>query len=725
MIKYFKHKHSSFLFVSFLFMLASSCTLDNDTSYEHWEVYGGTAECIRYSSLTEVDTANVNGLKVAWTYNSGDADSMFHSEIQCNPIIVDGILYGTNPHLKLFALDAASGKEKWVFNPVDTGLMSFADNNIRGVTYWTDGKSDKRIFYTPGSTLICLEANTGKPVTSFGSNGRVYLHEGLGREFKEFEVMSNTPGVIYKDLLILGTMVSERAGAAPGHIRAFDVRTGLQKWIFHTIPQPGEYGYETWDDPLAWQHIGGANNWCGMSLDKKRGIVFVPTGSASYDFYGGKRLGDNLFANSLLALDASTGKRIWHFQTVHHDLWDKDLPAAPSLVTITKDGKNIDAVAQTTKSGWIFLFERETGKPVYPIEERPVPVETDLVGEKLSPTQPVPILPKPFVRQVFSEQELNDFVPDSSYQEIKSRLSGYKNGNMFNSPSKQGTVIFPGYDGGAEWGGPSFDPTTGILYVNANEMPWILTMVDVKKEIPKNESYFQAGKRLYTQNCMSCHGPDRKGSGNFPSLIGVNTKYDVAAFSHLISSGRGRMPSFNNLEEEERKAIASFTLEVKSDYAKKFKSAIQKEDTITALPYIGTGYNKFLTKEGYPAVKPPWGTLNAIDLNSGELVWKSVLGDYPDLKAKGINSGTENYGGPVVTAGGLVFIAATSDSKIRAFNKRTGQLLWEYNLPVPGFATPSVYAVNGKQYLVIACGGGKLKTKSGDSYIAFALPKSE
>jgi quinoprotein glucose dehydrogenase len=373
----------------------------------------------------------------------------------------------------------------------------------------------------------------------------------------------------------------------------------------------------------------------------------------------------------------------------------------------------------------IFLFERETGKPIYPIEKRIVPTETDLIGEKLSPTQPIPTLPKPFVRQVLSEQDLNDLVSGSSLRDIKTRLASYKNGNMFNAPSKQGTVIFPGYDGGAGWGGSSFDPTTGILYANASEMPWILTMVDVKIEIPQNETYFQAGKRLYIQNCMSCHGPDRRGSGNFPTLIRVDKKYDVAAFSNLITSGRGRMPSFNNLEEEERKAIASFTLEIKSNYAKDFKKPIVEADTITQLPYVGTGYNKFLTKEGYPAVKPPWGTLNAIDLNSGELVWKSVLGDYPELKAKGINSGTENYGGPVVTAGGLVFIAATRDSKIRAFNKRTGKLLWEYNLPAPGFATPSVYAVNGKQYLVIACGGGKLKTKSGDSYIAFALSKRE
>jgi quinoprotein glucose dehydrogenase len=480
------HKLQSLILFGLLFVLAS-CSSASDKSYKNWEVYGGTAESMRYSSLTQVDTSNVNALQIAWAYNSGDADTLFNSEIQCNPIVVNGIIYGTTPRLKLFALDATSGKEKWIFNPVDTGLMSYADNNLRGVTYWTDGNGDNRLFYTPGSTLICLNANTGEVINTFGSNGRILLHKGLGRDLKEYEVMSNSPGVIYKDLIILGTMVSERAGAAPGHIRAFDVRTGLQKWIFHTIPQPGEYGYETWDDKQAWKLIGGANNWSGMSLDKERGIVFAPTGSASYDFYGGKRTGNNLFANTLLALDALTGKRIWHFQTIHHDVWDRDLPAAPSLVTVYKNGKEIDAVAQTTKLGTIFLFERENGKSLYPINEISVPVESDLTGEKLSPSQPIPTIPKPFIRQILTEQDLNDFVPESSYQDIKHRLSQFKNGNMFNSPSKQGTVIFPGYDGGAEWGGPAFDPSTGIIYVNANEMPWILTMVDVKKDTKRGQ----------------------------------------------------------------------------------------------------------------------------------------------------------------------------------------------------------------------------------------------
>jgi len=712
-------------------MLISSCTSNQEDSYKNWNTYGGTKDALHYSSLNEIDTSNVDQLKVAWIYHSGDADTLTHTQIECNPIVVDNMIYATSAKLKLLALNAATGKPKWVFDPVvslatdsvsSSQLASAFSNACRGVAYWTDEKTDKRIFYTAGYYLICVDANTGQLVKTFGNNGRVDLHDGFGRDVSNLYITSTTPGTIYKNLLILGSRVAEDATAAPGDIRAFNVITGKQEWIFHTIPHPGEYGYDTWEDKDAWQHLGGANNWSGMSLDEKRGIVFVPTGSISFDFYGGKRLGNDLFGDCLLALDAATGKRIWHFQTVHHDLWDRDLPTAPLLVTITKDGKKIDALAQTTKSGFVFLFNRETGEPVYPVKEIRVPTQTDLIGERPSPTQPVPTLPKPFARQLVSESDLNDLVPDSSYNDIKKRLAGYKTGNIFNTPSKEGTIIFPGFDGGAEWGGPAFDPSTGILYVNANEMPWVLTMIDVKQSEPVHETYLQAGKRLYIQNCVTCHGPDRKGSGSYPSLIGVNKKYKDAAFEQLISNGRKMMPAFNRLSSEEKDALASFILDSKSDQNKKFTEVSIPKNPYLQLPYTSTGYNKFLTKEGYPAIKPPWGTLTAINLNTAEIVWKDTLGDYPELKAKGIHSGTENYGGPVVTAGGLLFIAATSDHKIRAFNKRTGKLLWEADLPAAGFATPAVYAVNGKQYIVIACGGGKLNKASGDAYVAFALP---
>ena len=711
--------------------IISSCTSNESDSYKEWNVYGGTKDALHYSALTEIDTNNVAQLKVAWVYHTGDADTSIKTQIQCNPIIVDSIMYAISAKLKLLALNAATGKAKWIFDPVialatdslpSSQLAAVFSNASRGVTYWTDGKDDKRIFYTAGYYLICVDASTGKLVKSFGSNGRIDLHDGFGRDVTSLYITSTTPGTIYKNLLIIGSRVAEDATAAPGDIRAFNVITGKQEWIFHTIPQPGEYGYDAWEDKDAWQHLGGANNWSGMSLDEKRGIVFVPTGSISFDFYGGKRLGNNLFGDCLLALDAATGKRIWHFQTVHHDMWDRDLPTAPLLVTITKDGKKIDALAQTSKSGFVFLLNRENGEPVYPINEIPVPTQTELIGEKPWPTQPVPTLPKPFARQLVSESDLNNLVSDSSYNDIKKRLAGYKTGNIFNPPSKEGTIIFPGFDGGAEWGGPAFDPSTGILYVNANEMPWVLTMIDVKQKDPVNENYLQAGKRLYVQHCVTCHGPNRKGSGSYPALIGVDKKYTGVSFDQLISNGRKMMPAFRGLAVGEKDALASFILDSKSDQNKKFTEAAKPKNPYLQLPYTSTGYNKFLTKEGYPAIKPPWGTLTAINLNTAEIVWRDTLGDYPELKAKGIHSGTENYGGPVVTAGGLLFIAATSDHKIRAFNKRTGKLLWEADLPAAGFATPAIYAIDGKQYIVIACGGGKLNKISGDAYVAFALP---
>jgi len=699
----------------------AGCSPQEKETYKNWQFYGGTKDARHYSSLTEIDTNNVSQLRMAWAYHAGNADTLVNTQIQCNPIIIDGTLYGTTLKMKLVALDAATGKQKWIFEPRGTTL-----NTGRGVTYWRGRQDDQRLFYVAGDQLICLNAVTGKPVLDFGDKGRVDLHEWLGRDVRKRFITLNTPGIIYKDLLIIGSRVAENAEAAPGHVRAYDVHTGQLRWIFHTIPQPGEFGHETWEDKEAWKHLGGANCWAGMSLDESRGIVFVPTGSVSFDFYGGKRLGDNLFANCVLALDAATGRYVWHFQTIHHDMWDRDLPTAPVLVRIAKDGKKIDALAQVTKTGFIFLLDRATGQPIYPIEEKATPVQSDMAGERPSPTQPFPTFPKPFVRQVLTEDDLNDLVPPASYQDIKNRLAAYKTGNIFNPISGEGTIVFPGLDGGAEWGGPAYDPETGILYVNASEMPWVLTMIGVKEEAPKQkqENYLEAGRRLYKLNCMVCHGTERKGGGNTPSLLGVGKKYSEETFHRLLSSGRGMMPALNHLTEQEKNSIASFILERKETQTRPFMADPQKteDDSYRQLPYIVTSH-KFTTQEGYPAVKPPWGTLTAINLNTGEFVWKTTLGDYPELKARGIHTGTENYGGPVVTAGGLVFIAAARDSKMRAFNKRTGRLLWEADLPASGFATPSVYHVNGKQYIVIACGGGKLGTKSGDAYVAFALPK--
>lgn len=677
--------------------------------YSQWDTYGGHPDASRYSSLNEITTSNVKNLHKAWEYHTGKPGQM-----QCQPIVVDGILFATTADINVFALDGATGKEVWRtdLSQYWKGENAWAGTN-RGVTYWRDG-GDRRIFVSAGNHLFCLDAGTGKPVTSFGENGRVDLQQDLDYPKKNFFIVSNTPGIVYKDVLIMGMRLSEGLDAAPGHIRAYDVRTGRRRWIFHTIPHPGEFGYETWADKKRLPHIGAANNWAGMSLDEKRGIVFVPTGSATYDFYGGFRKGKNLFANCILALDAATGRRIWHFQTIHHDLWDRDLPANPNLVTIQKDGRTIDAVAQITKHGFVFLLDRVTGRPVYPINEVPVPTDTDLKGEQVWPTQPVPTLPQPFMRQVFFEKDIIDITP-GHHAEILERFRTFKSGKntMWYPPGLGGAVLFPGFDGGGEWGGAAFDPESQWLYVNANEMPWTVTMVP---NVPGGK-----GPSLFAANCANCHGLNRKGNGSIPAIDKLDPKFSPATLAALLKTGRGGMPSFGHLSEEGRSALVAFLLNPAASSDKKEVEA-KTGDGLTT-PYLMTGYKRFTTKDGYPAIKPPWGTLNAIDLKTGKIVWKSVLGELKELTAKGIPpTGAENYGGPAVTAGGLVFIGATKDEMFRAFDKKTGAVLWETQLPAAGYATPAVYKAGGKQFVVIAAGGNKSGTRPGDSYVAFSLP---
>jgi quinoprotein glucose dehydrogenase len=705
-------------------ILATACS-ERSKRYETWEITGGSKEGIRYSTLKAITAENVGQLTVAWEYHTGDADSVNNSQIQCNPIIVDGVLYGTSPQLKLIALDAASGKPRWIFDPKKPGTaltrIDFILNNNRGVTYWTDGK-ERRILYVVGAHLHAIDAETGKLIESFGKEGKVDLHDGLGRDVSDLYIAATSPGIIFNDLIIMGSRVSEGTDAAPGHVRAYNVRTGKQEWIFHTIPQPGEFGHDTWEDPKAFEFIGGANSWSGFTMDEKRGIVFVPTGSASFDFYGGKRKGAALFSNCLLALNAKTGERVWHYQFVHHDVWDRDLPTAPALITLERDGKNIDAVAQPTKSGYIFIFDRETGKPLFEIDEQPVPTDSIVAGEKLWPTQPFPSAPEPFARQTFTEADLNDLVDDSTYNDLVTRYRSYRKGHLYTPPSKQGTIFFPGLDGGAEWGGPAFDPETSIMYVNANEMPWVITLTDVNNVDKNPKTNLAAGVALYKSFCVSCHGANLEGGGNNPSIREASKKYKVKDFHDLISRGRRMMPAFKQLSKEERDAIASYVLDLKEEQNKEYKGRLENANDQTKVPYTITGYHKFVTKTGYPAIKPPWGTLNAVNLKSGKVEWSVPLGEDKRLKEKGIQTGTENYGGPVVTASGLLFIAGTPDGKLRAFDKTSGKILWEFTLPAAAFATPAMYAVDGKQYLVVACGGGKLGTRSGDSYIAFTLP---
>ena len=679
-----------------------------------WWYHGGDPGHGQYSRLSQIDRTNVGRLRVAWTYNTGDAEPQGRSQIQCNPIIVRGVLYGTSPQIKVFALDAATGRQLWRFDPFSAGAKSHSLGVNRGVTYWEDG-DDRRILVTAGQRLYALNAETGIPIETFGDNGSVSLTEGLGRDVSRLYVISNTPGAIYRDLLILGARVSEGPGpSAPGHIRAFDVRTGRIRWIFHTIPHPGEFGYETWP-PDAWTRTGGANAWSGISVDHERGLVFLPIGSAAFDFWGGNRHGANLFANTVLVLNAATGERVWHYQLVHHDIWDRDPPAAPILLNVTRDGRRRAAVAQVTKSAHVFLFDRETGTPLFPIEERPVPA-SDLEGEQAWPTQPLPLTPPPFARQVLTEDDLTDISP-ASHAAVLERFRQMRSGGQFVPTSTDGTVIFPGLDGGGEWGGASFDEEAGLLYVNSNEMPWIIQMVPIppRKGPP-------SGRRLFTMHCGVCHGPDRKGEPRqmVPTLVDIEKRLPRAEIMKILGSGKGVMPSFASLSVSEREALTDF-LFGKTSVA---EDEAGEEEPDEGVRYSITGYNRFEDPDGYPAVKPPWGTLNAIDLNAGRIAWTVRLGELPELTARGIPpTGTENYGGPVATDGGLIFIGATKDEMFRAFDKTNGTVLWETKLPAGGYATPATYEVDGRQYVVIAAGGGKMGTKSGDTYVAFALPE--
>ncbi len=720
-------KNFTGLFLVALCLIACS-EKKKENDYTGWPAYSGSKDGLRYSSNDQINTGNVSQLKVAWTYSSNDKDQDNRSQNQCNPIMVDGVLYGTSPRLKLFALEAATGKVKWEFDPVSIDTAAHHDKYAyykvsRGVMYWEDG-DDKRILYSTGSKTWAINATTGKVADQFGKGGYIDLAEGLDRDPSTYNnfIASTTPGVIYKDLFIMGHRVAESADAAPGHIRAFDVRTGERKWIFHTIPQPGEKGTETWEDPDAWKKFGGANSWAGMSLDEKRGIVYVPTGSIGGDFYGGIRKGQNLYGNSLIALDAATGKYIWHYQTVHHDLWDRDLAANPNLVTINKDGKTIDAVAQITKHGYIFLFDRLSGEPVFPIEEKEVP-PSDLPGEQAWPTQPIPTLPEPFARQSFTKDDLVNLTEESN-KEMLEKFNNVKYSTMFTPPSKDGVWIFPGFDGGGEWGGSSVDPETGILYVNSSELPWALTMIDVPKK-GSDQSIKGIGKNVYNQYCVSCHGPERKGNGSsFPSLVNLKKKYNEEQAWKIIDGGKNMMPAFKQIKGIDKEALLAFLLdkEDKEPVSKKPVTAqSEKKSILDEVPYTMTGYNRFTDKNGYPGIKPPWGSLNAVNLNTGKLLWKVPLGNFSELNTES-ETGTENYGGPLSTKGGLVFIAATKDEKIRAFDKTSGKVLWEAQLPAAGYATPATYSVDGKQFVVIACGGGKIGSKSGDSYVAFALP---
>ena len=729
--------------LSLVFILLFSCSKKIDRkelnilnqNSEKWNEYLGDKARTHYSSLNQINKFNVKTLIKVWEYKSGDLNGKNTTQIQCSPIVIDSILYGTNPVTKLFAINAKTGKELWKFDHgQDVGPGWWGVN--RGLIYWDD-KADGRIIYTSGSYIYAVDALTGKIENTFGENGKIDLRKNLGRPFESLSVVANTPGVIYKNILIQGTRVHEGPGASPGHIRAYDLVTGSLVWRFNTIPQPGEYGYDTWPKD-AYKYVGGANSWAGMTLDEETGIVYIPTGSASYDFWGGNRKGENLFANSLIALDASIGKRLWHFQFVHHDLWDRDLPAPPNLVNIKKDGKLIKAVAQVTKSGHVFVFDRKNGNHVFPVKEFPFP-KSELEDEESWPTQPLPTKIPPFARQEFTKDLINDMFPNSKAllawtPNQKEKVSDKTIKEVWETLNSQGqfhphsetkrSITFPGLDGGAEWGGAGFDPNTGWLYVNSNEMAWvsIANKYDNPKEWEwqlKKDPIKSYGKSIYSQQCSRCHGAGLDGMSNIPGLKNLKNKFNKLELSAIIKKGKGSMMPMPQVSESQIKAMTSYLLD---DDTIDLDLNSYRELDPNIVPYSIDYFGRFMDENGYPAVKPPWGTLNAIDLNKGEIVWQVPLGEYEELTNQGFaKTGTENYGGPILTDGGLIFIGATNDEYFRAFDKKTGEEIWKVKLPAGGYATPITYQIEGKQYVVIACGGGKMGTKSGDSYIAFAL----
>ena len=654
-----------------------------------WSAYGGNPENNHSSPLKQINRSNVSQLTVAWTYDSAEEGGL-----QTSPIAVDGVLYCISPTQKVFAVNAATGTLLWNF---DSGIKGTQPN--RGLAFWTNGK-ESRLLVGVMNFLYALGPANGKPILSFGNQGRIDLRENLNREpFSAQSIYLTSPPVIYKDLAIVGGRMPETLPAPPGDIRAYDVRTGKLRWSFHTIPHPGEFGYDTWPK-AAWKTSGAANNWAGMALDAKRGVIFAPLGSAAFDFYGADRLGNNLFADSLIALNAETGERVWHFQGVHHDIWDRDFPSAPVLLTVQQNGKSIDAIAQTSKQGFVFLFDRATGKPLFPLESRKYP-PSDVPGEAASPQQELPTRPAPFARQRLDETLLSNRTPEVRQWALEKFRKFRSEGQFVPFSVGKDTVVFPGFDGGAEWGGPAVDPETAVIYVNSNDVAWTGALAEnIGGNSPRN---------IYLTQCAVCHGDKRAGSPPaIPSLLGIGDRLPAKQIAFTIKSGKGRMPGFPNLDDDQMFALVEY---ITSGENKELETSTPPPVT---MKYRFTGYKKFLDPQGYPAVAPPWGTLNAIDLNSGEYLWKIPFGEYPELTAQGIkDTGTENYGGPIVTAGGLLFIGATDfDKKFRAYDKSSGKLLWEITLPFSGNATPITYEVAGRQFVVIAAGGGKKENNS-------------
>ena len=665
----------------------------------------GGIDSPQYSALKQINKSNVTKLHQAWFYPAGDNGFRYGF----NPTVIDGRMYGVGLHNAVTALDATTGKLIWAHDLGDAK----ATVTHRGVAYW-DSKdhSDQRILFSAGDMLQALDARTGKPIQSFGDNGKVNLRLGLGRDPDTMRrVQSGDPGRVFENLLILGSAPGEEYESPPGDLRAYDTRTGKLMWTFHTVPYPGEMGYDTWPKD-AYKWIGGVNAWGEISIDEKRGIAYFPLGSPTYDFYGADRKGSNLFSDCILALDARTGKYLWHFQTTHHDLWDYDLVTAPKLLTIKHDGKNVDVLVQPTKQGFLFVLDRVTGKPIWPIEERKVP-KSDMPGEESWPTQPFPTMPPAYSRQKFTPDDVNPYIADPKERErFRQQVANSRNLGLFTPPAMVDTMQIPGNNGGANWGSVASDPTTGWVYVASKEWPSMLKMESAAGRGGGGGgggTPAQAGMGVYQANCQICHQANLGGQlPEVPSLQGIVAKIGADRLRTAVKDGQGSMPGFNLAALDMDHLITYLTaptgvVAVAGGGRGAGRGPAPPKLTPGNPERFWTGYGYMNASEGFPAIKPPFFVMTAYDLNKGTIEWQIPVGEIPSLVAKGIrNTGSiPTRGGPIVTAGGLVIIPSQSDKKLWIYDKDTGKVLNELPMPAAPEGVPSTFEVNGKQYIAV------------------------
>ncbi|MDB5032167.1 PQQ-binding-like beta-propeller repeat protein [Mucilaginibacter sp.] len=728
--------------------------------YTNWREYGGGPDQSKYTTLNQITKKNVNQLQVAWTYSTGDNVSSY----KFNPLIVDNVMYVLAKNNSLVALDATNGKEIWIHTGLNTASK-------RGMNYWeSKDRKDRRLIFCMNNTLQEIDAQTGKSILTFGTNGAVNLREGLDRDPEAMtRVTSTSPGAIYDDLILLGSSPGESTFSPPGHLRAYNVVTGKMAWIFHTIPLPGEPGYETWPKD-AYKYVGGVNTWGEISIDVKRGIAYFPLGAPTYDYYGADRIGKGLYGDCILALDARTGKHIWHFQMVHHDLWDFDAAAAPQLVTVTHNGQKVDAVAQATKQGFLFVFNRVTGEPLWPIDEKPVPKST-MPDEESWPTQPVPTVVPPFSRQVVTVDDINPYFTAAEKETWRKRILAAHSGLFEPLSDKYETITMPGANGGAIHGNTAANPVKGYVYVSYQDKPSVYRLKKVEPaelRIPLSADETERAKALYVQNCQTCHGVDHTG-GLGPNLVDINNRVNFDNFKTIVSTGRALMPSFLHLGDQNVTAIYKFLSSAASQRgggagARGGRGDFQATD-VTKIdgPVVASGgapggeeFQKMPTKPmrdypagvtppkekytdgsttsyglGYPnLLSPPWSAIAAYDLNTGKIKWKRALGNDDKLGGKdtGLPVGSQHKG-MIVTSTGIIF-ATCLDGRIYAYDEDNGNLLWQVKLPRVPDGLPTMYQVNGKQYMAICSVSDQIDKSKPNAevprqYIVFALPSKK